>query len=142
MKVANGERIGIAEGIAPSDSERPSAESRDVASSVGKCMSRVNAFKMATLRKIGELSDRAAAAFLDAESMKLRCGKPSHRFWIWKREESEICVAGNRFSGHVNETTPLQCCVMTGDSLSKDGLDALGEDEAVSCNSQVAMACS
>jgi hypothetical protein len=39
MKVANGERIGIAEGIASSDSERPSAESRDVASSVGKCMS-------------------------------------------------------------------------------------------------------
>ena len=82
MKVANGERVGIAEGVASSDSERPSAESREVASSVGKCVRRVNAIEMATMRKIGELSDRAAASFLDAESMKLRCGEPGHCFWI------------------------------------------------------------
>ena len=140
MKVTNGERIGIAEGIAPSDSERPSAESREVASSVGKCVSRVNAVEMATLRKIGELSDRAAASFLNTESMKLHCGEPGNCFWIWKREESEICVAGNLLSGHVNETTPLQCCVVTSDALTQNGLHALGEDETVSCDSQVAMA--
>jgi len=140
VKVANGERVGIAEGVASSDSERPSAESREVASSVGKCVRRVNAIEMATMRKIGELSDRAAASFLNTESMKLHCGEPGNCFWIWKREESEIRVAGNRLCGHVNETTPLQCCVVTSDALTQNGLHALGEDETVSCNSQVAMA--
>jgi hypothetical protein len=95
---------------------------------------------MATLRKIGELPNRAGTAFLDTESMKLRCGEPRHRFWIWKREESEIGVAGNRLGGDVNETTPLQCGIMPSDALPKDGLDALGEDASVSCNSQIAMA--
>jgi hypothetical protein len=36
MKVADGERIGIAESVASSDSERPSAESGEVAGSFGK----------------------------------------------------------------------------------------------------------
>ena len=142
MKVANGKRIGIAEGIAPSDSERPFAEAREVASSFSKSVSRVNAIKMATLRKVGELSDRAGAALLDAESMKLCRGEPSHFSCLWQGVQSEICVAGNQLGGGANETAPLKCCVVTGDALSEDGLDAFGEHETVSWNSQVSMASS
>ena len=132
MKVANGERVGIAEGVASSDSERPPAESREVAGSFGKCVGRVDAVEMAALRKIGELPDRAGAALLDAESMKLRRGEPSHFFRLWKGVQSEICIAGNRLGGGANETAPLQGRVVTGDALSEDGLDAFGEDETIS----------